>query len=109
MRDRQVVYSTESGRPARVKRKKSAPVAAVPGGGVLVRREKKGRAGKEVTVVMGIDSRAHDLKSLAKQIKSRLGTGGSVKNGTIEIQGSHCDAVLAMLAEAGISARRGGG
>ncbi|MDX8409343.1 MAG: translation initiation factor [Mariprofundales bacterium] len=109
MRDRELVYSTERTLPKRTKRKPTPPTVSVAGGGVLVRREKKGRGGKEVTVVLGIDAKAYDLKALGKQFKSKLGTGGAIKNGTIEIQGNHCDQLIALLMEAGIQAKRGGG
>ncbi|MDQ6951078.1 MAG: translation initiation factor [Mariprofundales bacterium] len=109
MRDRKLVYSTEHGLPPRTKTKPQPPIATVPGGGVLVRREKKGRGGKEVTVVLGINAKVHDLKALSRQIKSTLGTGGAVKNGTIEIQGNHCEQVITLLADRGIASRRGGG
>ncbi len=108
--DRRLVYSTEQGRlaPARGKQKKRRPEPPA-GGGVRVRREKKGRGGKEVTVVLGLSTAQHDLKAIAKQLKRSLGTGGSVKEGTIEIQGNRCDEVIALLAQAGITAKRSGG
>ncbi|RMH52899.1 MAG: stress response translation initiation inhibitor YciH [Zetaproteobacteria bacterium] len=110
MEDRVLVYSTETGRVARKRRRKvDAAPAAVPGGGVVVRREKKGRGGKEVTVVLGLRAAPDALKAQAKRLKAAIGSGGTVKNGTIEIQGDHCARVIALLAEEGIEARRGGG
>jgi len=109
MTTRTVVYSTETGRVAQAHQAKKTRAPIVAGGGVLVRREKKGRGGKEVTVVLGLSSNQHDIKSLAKQLKTRIGTGGSIKNGTIEIQGDHRDKVISLLADSGIKAKRGGG
>lgn len=109
MRDRTVVYSTEEGRTAKPRKPKRATPPPASGGGVRVRREKKGRGGKEVTVIFGLSSNQHDIKAIAKRLKTRLGTGGAVKNGTIEIQGNHVTPVIALLAEAGIQAKQGGG
>ncbi|MDQ6963718.1 MAG: translation initiation factor [Mariprofundales bacterium] len=109
MRERSLVYSTETGRTQSQRRHPPAPATQVNGGTTLVRREKKGRGGKEVTVILGLSSNQHDLKAIAKRLKTILGTGGAVKNGTIEIQGNHCDKVLTLLAEQGITAKRGGG
>jgi len=109
MTERPVVYSTETGRIAKQRKAKRTASPLVAGGGILVHREKKGRGGKEVTVILGLSSNQHDLKSIAKQLKTRIGTGGAIKNGTIEIQGNHCDQVLALLMEAGIKAKKGGG
>ncbi|MDX8414345.1 MAG: translation initiation factor [Mariprofundales bacterium] len=109
MRERSVVYSTETGRVANQRKKKKQPAPPVAGGGILVRREKKGRGGKEVTVILGLTSNQHDLKAIAKRLKSRIGTGGAVKNGTIEIQGDHGEQIISLLLEEGIKAKRSGG
>ena len=109
MTDRTVVYSTENGRTAKPRKPKRAAPPPVAGGGVRVRREKKGRGGKEVTVIFGLGGQPHDTKAIAKRLKTRLGTGGAVKNGTIEIQGNHVTQVITLLAEAGIPAKQGGG
>jgi translation initiation factor 1 len=70
-------------------------------GVVRVSRETKGRAGKGVTLVRGLalDSRA--LIALGKQLKTACGSGGTVKNGVIEIQGEHRDRVLEILKSQG--------
>jgi translation initiation factor 1 len=78
-------------------------------GVVRVRREIAGRRGKPVTTIHGLPLRDAALRELASELKRRLGTGGSAKDGVIEIQGDHRDAVLAELAERGYTAVRAGG
>ena len=84
---------------------------AEPGGdGVArVRREKKGRGGKTVTTVSGLPLAGAELKDLAKELRRQCGTGGTVKDGIVEIQGDHADTVLAALEERGFRAKRAGG
>ena len=72
-------------------------------------RETKGRKGAGVTVITGIPLDGDELKALAKELKNRCGSGGTVKDGTIEIQGDHRDGVLAELARRGFTAKRAGG
>jgi translation initiation factor 1 len=74
-----------------------------------VRREKKGRGGKTVTTVTGVPLPPNELKDLAKDLRRRCGTGGTVKNGVIEIQGDHADTILETLKQSGFQAKRAGG
>jgi translation initiation factor 1 len=76
---------------------------------VRVGRETKGRAGKGVTVITGLPLRADELETLASQLKRRCGSGGTVKDGTIEIQGDHRDQLITELVRRGYSAKRSGG
>lgn len=76
---------------------------------VRVGRETKGRAGKGVTVVTGLPLRGEPLAELASQLKKRCGSGGTVKDGVIEIQGDHRDVLVAELTRLGYSAKRSGG
>lgn len=76
---------------------------------VRVRLESKGRAGKKVTVVFGLEMDDKDLDILATALKQTCGTGGTVKDGTIEIQGDQCERVLAELKRRGMQAKRSGG
>ncbi|MBM4230463.1 MAG: stress response translation initiation inhibitor YciH, partial [Gammaproteobacteria bacterium] len=64
---------------------------------VLVGRETQGRGGKGVTVITGLPLAPSALDDLAKQFKKRCGSGGSVRNGVIEIQGDHRDVLVAEL------------
>lgn len=76
---------------------------------VRVRRESKGRGGKTVTVVSGVPGDDEALKLLSGELKRRCGTGGTVKDGAIEIQGDHCDLLVAELARRGFTVKRAGG
>jgi translation initiation factor 1 len=78
-------------------------------GNVRVGRESKGRGGKVVTVVTGVPLAHAELHALATQLKKRCGTGGTVKDGVIEIQGEHRDTIVAELTGAGFKARKSGG
>lgn len=71
--------------------------------------DKKQRAGKEASIVRGFVGTDDDLKDLAKKIKQACGTGGSVKDGEIIIQGDKRDAIIAMLAKEGYKAKKAGG
>ena len=76
---------------------------------VRVGRETKGRRGKGVTVVTGVPLRGDALKELGKKLKMQCGSGGTVKDGVIEIQGDHRDKVVASLATYGWDVKRSGG
>lgn len=112
-----LVYSTESGRLCPACRQAvdactcaQAKKSAVLGNGqVKVSRQTKGRGGKCVTVVTGVALDGEALNTLGKQLRSRCGAGGTVKDGMIEIQGDHCKLVLQALLHAGHAAKRSGG
>jgi translation initiation factor 1 len=114
-----LVYSTGAGRmcPACrqpvaqcICRAQAAAVAAAGGDGIVrVSRETKGRGGKAVTVVRGVAADAAGLAALARQLKAVCGSGGTVKDGVIEVQGDHCDRVVAHLQQAGHAVKRAGG
>ena len=72
-----------------------------------VRRERRG--GKVVTLITGLDPVASDLSGLLKQFRTALGAGGTIKDGVIELQGDHREAVLAYLRELGYPAKTAGG
>lgn len=76
---------------------------------VRVRRESKGRGGKTVTVITGLTLADEDLEALAGALKRRCGTGGTVKSGTVEIQGDHGDLLIAELQQRGFKTKRSGG
>jgi translation initiation factor 1 len=87
---------------------KGAPGAAKPGP-VRVSRETQGRAGKGVTVIAGLPLAQPDLEALATKLKKRCGSGGTLRDGVIEIQGDHRDVIVAELIKAGWQAKRSGG
>jgi translation initiation factor 1 len=76
---------------------------------VTVRLERKGRSGKSVTVIDGFQMRQKEGEALLKQLKTKLGTGGTVKDTSLEIQGDHRDALMAELGKMGYTAKRSGG
>lgn len=76
---------------------------------VRVSRETKGRGGKTATVIKGLALNSEALVVLAKKLKTSCGSGGAIKEGVIEIQGDHCEKVIALLEKDGIKAKRSGG
>lgn len=78
-------------------------------GTVKVGRETAGRKGKGVTVVWELNLSDDALKELCTRLKTRCGSGGTVKDGRIEIQGDHRDAIIAELERIGYKAKRAGG
>ncbi len=84
---------------------------AVPAGDGVVRvsRETKGRGGKAVTLVKGVAMEAQGLAALGKQLKAACGSGGTVKDGVIEIQGDHVEKVMVALQAQGHTVKRVGG
>ena len=79
-------------------------------GQVRVSRVNKGRGGKTVTLVRGLPLALVELEALGKQLRSHCGSGGTVKDGVVEVQGDHTQRVLAWLQAQGYPrAQRGGG
>ena len=112
---RRVVYSTDEGRlcPDCGRPVDSCVCSGdkrVKGDGVVrVGRETKGRKGAGVTVITGLPLTHKELRKLAKTLKKRCGSGGTVKDGVIEIQGEHRDRLVAELEKLGYTAKRAGG
>ncbi len=119
MQQDRLVYSTDGGRVT------TCPTCGLPykncrcsqptrptrksDGIVRVMRDRKGRGGKTVTVIDGVMGSAAELTTLAQQLKKLCSSGGTVKDGNIEIQGDHCDKVMAKLTELGFKVKRAGG
>lgn len=82
-----------------------------PAGDGIVRvgRETKGRGGKTVTVITGVPLDDPGLKELATALKKKSGTGGTLKDGVIEIQGDHRDLIVAELEKKGYRVKKAGG
>ena len=76
---------------------------------VRILRSTKGRKGKGVTVITGIPLAPEELKTLAKILKQKCGSGGTVKDGAIEIQGDHRELLLSLLQEKGWVVKKAGG
>ena len=110
-----LVYSTDAGRMCPDCRQPIAncicKAQALPktDGVVRVSRETKGRGGKSVTLVQGLALDSLALAALGKQLRAACGSGGTAKDGVIEVQGDHCDAVMAALQKQGYNVKRAGG
>jgi translation initiation factor 1 len=120
MDNSRLVYSTETGSICKscqkpvsectCNKKKSRPQTNIKYDGIVrIQREVKGRKGKTVTTVSGFQLDDDELKLLAAQLKRKCGTGGSVKDGIIIIQGDHRDALLSELKKQGYTAKLAGG
>jgi len=113
------VYTTESGRicpecghpiaECICKKKATHSAIAKTDGIVRVSLERKGRAGGSVSLITGLALDYEALKTLAADLKRRCGTGGTVKDGVIEIQGDQRDKLVAALIEKGYKAKKAGG
>jgi translation initiation factor 1 len=102
------VYSTDGGDLRRTGERRLPPSTAPPGDGIVrISREKGGRGGKTVTVVRGLEP--GDLKAVASDLKRLCGSGGAVKEGTVEIQGDHREKIAARLRAQGHRVKLAGG
>jgi translation initiation factor 1 len=117
-----LVYSTETGRicpdcgkaqaqcVCLTKGQASAAKALSASDGIVrVSLDSKGRGGKSVTVVRGLILDGAALLALGKQLKAACGSGGTVKDGVIEVQGDHVATVMAALQKLGHTVKRSGG
>lgn len=114
-----IVYSSESGRistcpqcgqPYKDCRCDQATASKKKGDGIVrIMRDRKGRGGKTVTVITGLPGQGEELAAMAQQLKKLCGTGGTVKDGNVEIQGDHCDKIQARLTSLGYKVKRAGG
>jgi translation initiation factor 1 len=110
-----LVYSTDGGRMCPECRKPlaecvcKAKAAPIGDGVVRVSRQTKGRGGKSVTLVKGLALDPVALALLGKQLRTACGSGGTVKEGVIEIQGDHCELVIEVLKQHGHQPKRAGG
>lgn len=105
-KDSRLVYSTETGR---IKAKPNQTHNTSPSDGIVrLQLETKGRKGKGVTTIRGIEETGAELKIRAKKLKQLCGTGGSVKNTIIEIQGDHRDKLKSHLEGLGFTVKIAG-
>ena len=87
-----------------------SPAPQPPGGQhVRVQRSSRGRGGKTVTTITGLELSTEQLNALAKALKVATGTGGTVQGDTIVLQGDRVTAALEQLAMAGYRSKRSGG
>ncbi|MXN87934.1 stress response translation initiation inhibitor YciH [Pasteurella canis] len=106
MSSSELVYSTELGR---IKTEKTEVVRPKGDGIVRIQRQVSGRKGSGVSVITGLDLSDAELKLLAAELKKRCGCGGSVKNGSIEIQGEKRDLLKQLLEQKGYVVKLAGG
>lgn len=113
-----LVYSTAHGRicpdcdrpkTSCVCREKQNAKRAKGDGVVRIGRQTKGRKGKGVTIITGLPLSTNELKDVAKKCKQLCGSGGTVKDGTIEIQGEHRDKLVKHFEGQGYTVKRSGG
>jgi len=111
-----LVYSTDAGRMCPACRQptlacvcKKATARPAPSGVIRVSRQTKGRGGKTVTRVEGVPLGDDALAQLGKQLRTACGSGGTVKDGVVEVQGDHVDRVIEALKQEGYATKRSGG
>lgn len=111
-----LVYSTEGGRMCPGCRRtvaqctcRAASRAPAGDGIARVSRETKGRGGKTVTLVRGLALDEAALAALGQKLKAACGSGGTVKDGVIEVQGEHRERILQLLQAHGLRAKSAGG
>jgi translation initiation factor 1 len=117
-RSSSLVYSTDAGRhcpecnrpvAACACRQLARTARAACDGIVRLRRETKGRGGKGVTLIDGLPLEEDALLALAKQLKNKCSSGGTVKDGVIEIQGDHRIQLQSLLEAQGYKVKLAGG
>ncbi len=108
--DDRIVWSSEQG-DLRKKKENPASVVSLPPAQqtVYLHRETSGRAGSPVTLVKNLVLSADDLKALAKQLKHACGTGGTIKDGVIEMQGEQRQKIAGILQKLGYKVKIAGG
>jgi len=111
-----LVYSTEYGRMCPGCQKPATHCScrhdkpfSKSDGIVRVGRETKGRKGKCVTLITGLGIGGDKLLDLARQLKQKCGSGGTVRDGVIEVQGDHRDTIATELTKLGYTTRKSGG
>jgi len=105
-----LVYSTEHGDLRRQQPSVAAGRAASPSQQTaLIQRTSKGRGGKVVTLVKNLQLSPDDSKTLTKHLKQTCGSGGTMKDGVIEIQGDHRETIAAALQQLGYKTKMAGG
>jgi translation initiation factor 1 len=110
-REGKLVYTSDPEEARRLRESQKMPEvrdAAAGSQTIRVELDRKSRGGKSVTVAGGFEVTAATLQELAKKLKSRCGSGGTVRQNTIEIQGDHRETVLGELTKLGYRVKRVG-
>jgi translation initiation factor 1 len=105
-----LAYSTGDGGGDRRKRRngQSTPEAQPRSRGIRLRLDRRA-SGRVVTLVMGLPGSRAEIATMGRALRSACGTGGTAKDGVVELQGDHRDAVEAFLAQRGLKSKRAGG
>ena len=106
MSENRLVYSTKIGR---IQNADPIKPSIKTDGIVRIRLETKGRKGKGMTTITGVNLPEKELKDLCSQLKKMCGTGGALKNSIIEIQGDNRDKIKATLEQLGHNVKLAGG
>ncbi|GAB2996334.1 SUI1 family translation initiation factor [Psychrosphaera aestuarii] len=104
-----LVYSTESGKVDDKDNEVEILGESYNDGYLRIQRQTKGRKGKGVSVITGIELPIDEFKQLAQTLKKKCGKGGSVKDGTIEIQGDDREQIKTVLESLGYKSKLAGG
>ena len=102
-----VVYSTNPDFQYTTQKEEEAATLEPGKQRLIVGIDRRNRGGKQVTLITGFVGADEDLKALAKTLKTRLGVGGSAKEGEITIQGDFREKVTELLKQMGYNAKRG--
>jgi len=103
-----LVYSTGSERPEPHESDEAPRDPKKPSPGIRLRLDRRA-SGRVVTVVSSLPGTRAQVAELARRLKSACGTGGTVKDGALELQGDQRERVEAALAERGLRSKRAGG
>lgn len=113
-----VLRTSTPAEPKKAKHRESAPPSPAPPAyavdvkpeqqNLIVEATKRGRGGKTVTVIKGLQLRTESLESLCKSLKVKMGSGGAAKDGEIVIQGDHSVKLLEELLKLGFQAKKSG-
>ena len=102
-----VVYSTNPDFKYQTAAEEEADTLAPERQRLIVGIDRRNRGGKQVTLITGFVGGADDLKELSRVLKTKLGVGGSAKDGEITVQGDFRDKVVSILQGLGYNAKRG--
>ena len=102
-----VVYSTNPDFKYQTQQEEEAATLPPARQHLIVGIDRRNRGGKQVTLITGFVGTADDLKELGRILKTKLGVGGSAKDGEITIQGDFRDKVISILQGLGYNAKRG--
>ena len=102
-----VVYSTNPDFKYETQQQEEAQTLPPEKQRLIVGIDRRNRGGKQVTLISGFVGKADDLKELCRLLKTKLGVGGSAKDGEITVQGDFRDKVVSILQGLGYNAKRG--